>query len=57
MGLYIAKKGTEQFYIQPRMIEAYANAGYEILKTQEVPVANIQEEVKMISETEENRNE
>lgn len=57
MGLYIAKKGTEQFYIQPRMVETYANAGYDILKTQEVPVTNIQEEVKMIFEMEEGRNE
>lgn len=56
MGLYIAKKGNERFYIQPRMVGAYAEQGYGILKMQEVPVTDIEDEIKKISKEQEAQN-
>ena len=50
MTTYKAKKGNLEFYIQPDMIEAYSIAGYEIFKTEEVAVKNIEKELKQINE-------
>ena len=47
--LYIAKKGSEKFFIQPEMLENYSSLGYDIFKMEEVAVNNVKEEVKAIS--------
>lgn len=47
--LYIARKGNIQFYIQPDMIEDYAQLGYEIIKLEEVVVKDVKKEVETIA--------
>lgn len=53
MPLYIARKGNGQFYVQPEMVEAYANMGYTIIKLEEKVIEDIQAEAQIISEMEE----
>lgn len=52
MPLYIAKRDNIQFYIQPDMVEAYANMGYTIIKLEEQVVEDVRAEVQAISEKE-----
>lgn len=46
MTLYIARKENGQFYIQKEDIVRYAELGYQILKTEEVPVYDVEAEAK-----------
>lgn len=52
MPLYIARKDNIQFYIQPEMVEAYANMGYTIIKLEEKVVEDVSAEAKTILEME-----
>lgn len=47
--LYIARKDNIQFYIQPDMIEDYAQLGYTIIKLEEVIVKDVKKEAQAIS--------
>ncbi len=49
---YKVKKGNIQFFIQPEMVEAYANMGYTIIKLEEKIVEDVEAEARMISEME-----
>ena len=49
MSLYKAKKGNEEYYIQPDMIEAYSLAGYTIIKLEEVVIKDIKKEAGEIA--------
>ncbi len=52
MDLYIARKDNIQFYIQPEMIEEYANMGYTIISLEEKIVKDVHKEAQAISERE-----
>lgn len=52
MDLYIARKDNIQFYIQPEMIDVYANMGYTIIKLEEKIVEDVKTEIRIISGTE-----
>ena len=49
MTLYIARRGNGQFYIQKEDVERYAELGYQIFKTEEVPVTDIKTEMEEIN--------
>lgn len=49
MALYKAKKGNEEFYIQPNMIEVYSLAGYTIIKLEEIVIKDIKKEAGEIA--------
>ncbi len=52
MTLYKAKKGNAGFFIQPDMIEDYANLGYTIVKMEETEVTDVEKEMQTISNVE-----
>ena len=47
MNLYKARMGYGEFYIQPEMMELYAEAGYTIIRLEEVVVKDVKEELLM----------
>lgn len=50
MNLYRVEKDGKTFYIQPDMLEYYADNGYDIYKPLEEKVTDVAEEISIVEE-------